>query len=298
MMMKKTGILSVPGAILFYEVRGSGPLLLLIHGGNSDANVFTSMAEHLADQYTVITYDRRGHSHSKLVNSAEDYRVETHSDDAFRLLTELANEPVYVFGSSSGAVIGLDLAIRHPEQISMLIAHEPPLTHLLSGDVQRKAKEIQENLEKTSLSEGVIPAIKQFATVLGMENANHSQSRLSAEQLEYMLSNMRYFVMHEAPVIRRHMLDLESLKSAMKSASMRILIGSGSSSGNSFPCLCALALAEKLGLENVEFPGNHLGYVNHSKEFAGRLHKALEKKSLNRSINLKKDLIRWLKKNK
>lgn len=278
MMMKKTGILSVPGASLYYEVRGLGPVLLLIHGGNGDANVFTSMAEHLADQYTVITYDRRGHSRSKLVNSAEDYRVETHSDDAFRLLTELANEPVYVFGSSSGAVIGLDLAIHHPELISILIAHEPPLTHLLSGDVQCKAKEIQENLEKTSLSEGVIPAIKQFATVLGMENASHSQSRLNAEQFECMFSNMKYFVIHEAPVIRCYMLDLENLESAMKSSSMRILTGSGSSSGNSFPCLCAVALAGKLGLEDVEFPGNHLGYVNHSKEFAGRLHEALGKK--------------------
>lgn len=276
MSINNTGILSVPGASLYYEVHGSGPVLLMIHGGNGDADVYFGTAEHLADQYTVITYDRRGHSRSKIVNEAEDYSIETHSDDAYRLLTELTNEPTYVFGSSSGAVISLDLAIRHPEKISILIAHEPPLTHLLSGEEQIKARQMQENLENTARSEGVIPTIKQFASALGMDNSSNLTYRPSAKQVENMIGNMKFFVMHEAPVIRRHKLDLEKLKAALKTTPMRILTGGGSTSANSFPYLCAIALAEQLGVERVEFPGNHLGYVNHSKEFAGRLREALE----------------------
>lgn len=285
MSVNNTGILSVPGASLYYEVRGSGPVLLMIHGGNSDADVYLGAAKHLADKYTVITYDRRGHSRSKLINEAEDYRIETHSDDAYRILSELTNEPAYVFGSSSGAVISLDLAIRHPEKIKILMAHEPPLTHLLSGEERIKARQIQDNLEKTARSEGVIPAIMQFASVLGMENSNNSAYRSSSEQMERMIENMKFFVMHEAPVIRRHMLDVEKLKAALNTTSMRILTGGGSTSPNSFPYLCAIALSEQLGVEMVQFPGNHLGYVNHSEEFAGRLYEALENEKSKIELN-------------
>jgi pimeloyl-ACP methyl ester carboxylesterase len=272
MSMKKTGILLVPGASLYYEVRGSGPLLLMIHGGNSDADVYSGAAEHLAGRYTVVTYDRR-----RLVNQDEVYRVETQIDDAYRLLTELTMEPAYVFGSSSGAIIGLDLANCHPERISILIAHEPPLTHLLSGDEKVQARQIQVNLENIGRREGVIPAIKQFASNLGMENSSNSASRPSAEKTELMIKNMNFFVMHEAPVIRNHILDLETLKAAIRTASMQILTGGGKTSRGSFPFLCAAALAEQLRVESVEFPGNHLGYVNHSKEFAERLYETLEK---------------------
>lgn len=70
--------------------------------------------------------------------------------------------------------------------------------------------------------------------------------------------------------------ELGKYLNAMKFGSMQILTGSGSSSGSSFPYLCALALAKQLGVENVDFPGNYLGYAIHSKEFAVRLHEALK----------------------
>jgi hypothetical protein len=63
----------------------------------------------------------------------------------------------------------------------------------------------------------------------------------------------------------------------MKRASMRVVAGGGTSSRTSFPYLCAVALAEQLGVQTVEFPGNHLGYVTHSKEFAETLQNVLQK---------------------
>lgn len=143
----KHGVLEVPGAMLYYEMRGSGPVLLMIHGGNGDAESYP-IADRLSDRYTVVTYDRRGHSRSRLEDPNEKYRVSAHSDDASRLLAALTDEPAYVFGCSSGAVIGLDLAVRHPEQIRMLVAHEPPIPQLLAGSDRAKGFESLENLEK------------------------------------------------------------------------------------------------------------------------------------------------------
>ena len=56
----KTETLQVPDASLYYEVRGSGPVLLMIPGGPMDADGFKGIADRLADTYTVVTYDCRG----------------------------------------------------------------------------------------------------------------------------------------------------------------------------------------------------------------------------------------------
>ncbi|KAF0817311.1 putative hydrolase YraK [Bacillus sp. ZZV12-4809] len=86
----------------------------MIHGGGGEAEKFQRVADNLADRYSVVTYDRRGHSRSILEYPDEDYSIRRHSDDAHLLISELATEPAFVFGSSSGAVIALDLCIHHP----------------------------------------------------------------------------------------------------------------------------------------------------------------------------------------
>jgi pimeloyl-ACP methyl ester carboxylesterase len=58
-------LLDVPGARLYYETHGSGPLLLLIPGASGTVGGFAG-GEHLAAQYTVVAYDRRGFSRSRL----------------------------------------------------------------------------------------------------------------------------------------------------------------------------------------------------------------------------------------
>ena len=58
--------LPVPGASLYYKVQGSGPLLLMLQGGDGDAEGSDGVAAHLIDRYTVVSYDRRGLSRSKL----------------------------------------------------------------------------------------------------------------------------------------------------------------------------------------------------------------------------------------
>ena len=130
--------LDAPGATLHFEVRGSGPVLLLICGGIYDAAAYAGLAGRLADRYTVVSYDRRGNSRSPLDGPPEPQRVEVHADDASLLLAEVSPDaPAFVFGNSSGAQIGLALAERHPEQVRALVAHEPPLLALLPGEIGR-----------------------------------------------------------------------------------------------------------------------------------------------------------------
>ena len=95
--------LGVPGASLYYEVRGSGPVLLMMPGGPADAGAFRRIAEPLESHYTVVTYDPRGLSHSTLDGPLQDDRiVEIFADDVHRLLTAAAKEGADVFASSGG----------------------------------------------------------------------------------------------------------------------------------------------------------------------------------------------------
>jgi pimeloyl-ACP methyl ester carboxylesterase len=62
----KEQTLRIPGATLYYEMRGAGPVLVLIAAGSSDAGIFERLANVLANEYTVVSYDRRGNSRSPL----------------------------------------------------------------------------------------------------------------------------------------------------------------------------------------------------------------------------------------
>jgi pimeloyl-ACP methyl ester carboxylesterase len=74
-MATKIETLKVPGAHLYYEIRGSGPVLLMMPGGPADATAFRSIAGQLAPHYTVVTYDPRGLSRSKLESPLDEERI-------------------------------------------------------------------------------------------------------------------------------------------------------------------------------------------------------------------------------
>jgi pimeloyl-ACP methyl ester carboxylesterase len=137
----KAETLKVPGANIYYEVRGSGPVLLMMPGGPADAEAFRRIAGYLESDYTVVTYDPRGLSHSTLDAPVNDERiVQIFADDAHRLLSATSKEPAFVFASSGGATIALELAARHPDQVRTLVAHEPPSAILLPDPARVRAQ--------------------------------------------------------------------------------------------------------------------------------------------------------------
>ncbi|GGQ25653.1 alpha/beta fold hydrolase [Streptosporangium pseudovulgare] len=180
----KTGILPVPGANLYYEVRGSGPVLLLICGGIYDAAGYAGLADRLADRYTVVTYDRRGNSRSPLDGPPEPQSIAVHADDAHRLLTAVGvteDEPACVFGNSSGAVIGLELAARHPGRVRAMVAHEPPVFELLPDRDHWRA--VARDVADAFREGGAGQAMGVFAAGMGMgggddhgEDAGHGDA--------------------------------------------------------------------------------------------------------------------------
>ena len=122
----------VPGADLHYDKSGEGPPLVFVAGGQGSGVVYAAAAEQLKDRFTVVTYDRRGFSGSTLKGPLDDdRRLETDAQDVARLVDHVGLGPATVFGSSSGAIVGLTVLSRHPEAVSTLVAHEPPaLRHL------------------------------------------------------------------------------------------------------------------------------------------------------------------------
>jgi pimeloyl-ACP methyl ester carboxylesterase len=110
---------------LHYEQTGTGPQLLFIHGMCGRADVWTGQVERLADQFTCITYDRRGHTRSTLGTEPES--VQTHAADAAALIQALQLSRPVVVGSSGGARIAVELARTRPDLLAGAILSEPPI---------------------------------------------------------------------------------------------------------------------------------------------------------------------------
>ena len=266
-----TGTLKVPGATLHYEVRGTGPVLLLIPGGPADAGGFAPIRDVLSDRYTIVTYDPRGLSRSPLDGEAKDATVETFADDAHRLLAALGTEPAYVLGDSSGALVGLELVSRHPEQVRALVAHEPPLTRLLddADEHARFAREVYD----TYRTEGVGPAMGKFAAGAGLDEdppeAPADPTPEMAEAMVRMQGNMDYFLGHMWLPLGNCAPDVSRLRP------LPITVAVGETSEGQLAYRAALALAERLGKEPTVFPGGHSGIGSQPEAFADRLDETL-----------------------
>src|ERR1700741_2499880 len=163
----KTHTLDVPGAVLHYDVRdpsqaSSEPVLLII-GSPMGADGFTTLAGHFTDR-TVVTYDPRSAGRSKRTDSASETTPDEHADDRHRLISALDAAPVDIFASSGGAVNGLALVARHPEQVRTLVAHEPPSAQVLPDREQVMAA--CEGIHETYLREGFGPAMAKFIALV------------------------------------------------------------------------------------------------------------------------------------
>src|SRR5437870_7735708 len=272
----KTETLKVPGASIYYEVRGSGPVLLMIPGGPADAGAFRRIAGYLESDFTVVTYDPRGLSHSTLDAPVNDERiVQIFADDAHRLLTATAKEPAFVFGSSGGAVIALELAARHPEQLRTVMSHEPPAPALQPDPARERAA--MEEIVRTYRAAGIGPAMQKFMVQTRIRSgpppppAGEPTPEMR-EGMAQMTRNMDFWLGHYFLAISAYEPDFDTLKAG----SSRIVPGVGEESRGELANEGGLNLAKRLGTQAVVFPGAHGGFESHAAEFAARLREVLK----------------------
>src|ERR671914_2188266 len=107
---------------------GRAPLLMI--GQPMDAGGFRTLASHFPDR-TVVTYDPRGLGRSTRKDGRVDHSPTVQADDVHAVIEELGAGPVEMFASSGGAVTAFALVAAHPEDVTTLVAHEPPLIPVL-----------------------------------------------------------------------------------------------------------------------------------------------------------------------
>ena len=271
----KTETLKVPGATLYYEVRGSGPVLLMMPGGPADAGAFRRIAEELQSDYTVVTYDPRGLSHSPLEGPIQDERiVQTAADDVHRLLAATTKEPAFVFASSGGAIIALELAARHPEQLRTLVPHEPPALALLPDPSRERAASA--DIAQTYRTAGIGPAMGKFMAQTRIRTGPPppppgEPTPEMREGMAQMQRNMDFWLGHSFIAVANYEPDF----AALKSGPVRIIPGVGQESRGEFANDGGLALAKRLGVDAAVFPGAHGGFDSNAPEFAVKLREVL-----------------------
>jgi pimeloyl-ACP methyl ester carboxylesterase len=115
-----SGTAPVNGIRIWYAEFGHGEPVLFVHGGLANANYWGNQVRALRDRYRVIVMDSRGHGRS--TRNAAPYGYDRMSDDVIGLLDYLKIRKVALVGWSDGAIIGLDIAMHHPERLSRLFA--------------------------------------------------------------------------------------------------------------------------------------------------------------------------------
>jgi clorobiocin/coumermycin A biosynthesis protein CloN7/CouN7 len=251
--------LDVPGARLYYERRGAGPILLLI-GSPMDSTGFSGLAGALAGRYTVVTYDPRGIGNSSREDATGDVTPEQQADDVHRLLSVLGGEPAHVFGSSGGAIVGLALVTARPDQVRTLVAHEPPVVELLPDAAQLRAQ-IQD-IYDTYRADGADTAMAKFMAHAGLagepgRQADAPRWEPSPEQMARMRATTGVFLAHLIRPTTRYRPDIK----ALQAASTRIVVAAGATSKGQLANRSAMALADQLGTPVIEFPGDHGGFM-------------------------------------
>jgi len=192
---KVTDFVVTNGAKLYYERQGVGQALIFIAGSTGDAGNFTRVADLLADEFTVVTYDRRGNSRSERPAGWTKTSVSEQADDAAGIIRALGLEPAVVFGASAGGPIALDLMIRHRLLLRAGILQEPSIFSVLPDPTAALAarRALIEDTLRTKGPRGTIEALMRYLNDDGVLAA------IPPDILERMLNNADTILSIEGP---------------------------------------------------------------------------------------------------
>jgi 3-oxoadipate enol-lactonase len=155
---------SVDDATLYYERDGAGPAILFVHGMCGDADVWADQADRLAAHDTCVRYDRRGYCRSS--RGEAPLGVARHADDAASLIETLELAPCLLVGSSSGAVIALDVARRHSHLLRGVVLSEPPLFSLDPDAGRSLMGELGPRVDRAMATGGLAAAVDAFFSLV------------------------------------------------------------------------------------------------------------------------------------
>jgi len=282
----QTHTVKVPGATITYDIRqGSGgssepPLVLIAHP--MGAGGFTTLASHFPDR-TVITYDPRGIERSVKEPGSPTNTPELTADDVHAVIDALGGGPVDLFASSGGAITGLALVARYPNDVRTLVAHEPPLTVVLPD--RAAADAAVKDMVDTYDSRGWGYAMAKFMGIVmhvgevpldwaARPAPDPAMFGMPAEddgkRDDTMIGSMVAITSYEPDI------------AAIKRSPTRVVIAAGEDDEGSLANRGAYGIAERLGSTVVKFPAGHDGFLGgeHGQmgkpaEFATKLREVL-----------------------
>ncbi|MFD8061320.1 alpha/beta fold hydrolase [Streptomyces cyaneofuscatus] len=287
--MKKTHTLKTADADLVYDVHGPLPTAdgrppLFMIGQPMDATGFAALAARSAER-TVVTYDPRGLGRSTRRDGRDDHTPETQADDVHALIQELGAGPVEMFASSGGAVTALAVVARHPGDVTVLVAHEPPLITLTpdgSAAVRARAA-VREAYEMRGWGAGMAAFVAMTSWEGEFTEAYFAQPEADPATFgmpteddgsrdDPLLSDRSWAISDHRP-------DVD----AITAAPTRVVIAVGEESRAVQTGRTSAATAELLGQPLTVFPSHHggfldgeFGYPGKPDEFARRLREVLD----------------------
>ncbi|HEX9065963.1 MAG TPA: alpha/beta hydrolase [Streptosporangiaceae bacterium] len=280
MIEPKTYTLPVPGAVLTYDVRqGQGsdhPVLLLI-GSPMAASGFAALAGQFTDR-TVVTYDPRGSERSQRTDGQPPGSLPgEHAEDLRLLIETLDAGPADVFASSGGAVNALVLVAEHPEVVRTLVAHEPPSARELPDSDAVLA--VCDDISRTYQRSGFGPAMAKFIALVSYPGPippgfGEPAPDPAAFGLPAADDGSR-----NDPLLGPHMTACPGYQhdfSKLQAAPAHIVIGVGTQSAQMLAGRTGTAVAGRLGITPVTFPGGHDGFISDPSPFADVLREALD----------------------
>ena len=267
---------------LYFERRGSGPPLLLIVGGGGDCGYYDELAAILADEFTVLSYDRRGNSRSTLHGDPAPLTMAGQSADALAVLDANGIASALVFGNSGGATITLDLAAHHPERVTAAVAHEPPVPAVLPDPEGYLA--IYDEMDRLLKVAGWVAAFSYFQATLGQVPPPIIATMLDPgpqlppgprrDLMVRVSRNWEYMTRYEI----RSFIDYRPDLGAIAANGTRIALGHGADTIDAEAVRMTQVAAARLGADCVVFPGGHTGPLEVPGGFAPVLRELLHRR--------------------
>ena len=282
-----TRTIDTDAATITYDIRNAdggtdGPVLMLI-GSPMAAAGFATLASHFPDR-TIATYDPRGSERSTKVEPTSESTPEQHADDLHAVIAAIGRGPVDLFATSGGAVNALALVARHPEDVRLLVAHEPPLGALLPDRDALFA--VTEDIAATYQREGMGPAMAKFIMIVshkGEVPADFANRPVDPAMFGLPTTDdgdrTDPLVGHNIVTCTHYEPDFD----ALRAAPTRIVVAVGEESAGEMAHRGGEAVAERLGTKPVTFPSDHGGFLGGEygqtgkpDEFAAKLREVLD----------------------